>query len=443
MNPELRRNLWLEFSWHRVIAVPVVIALVIALIVAGGGDNTLDNIASAAAYGYAVIVLLWGAKRCGASVIDEARERTWDAQRMSSITPWRMTWGKLLGAPSFAWYGGIILLLIFVACGSQANLPVARYAALMVCGALLLHALALNASVLAAHKGAASRGSGILVILVLLLGLLSLRAFVPDNLEKPMTWWSISLSRIDFLLYSAVVFGAWAVFGAYRSLCDELEIRTTPWALPSFIFFAAAYITGFAVRGMAGDPGAFFAVMASSVVTAIVLAYGLLLAEKSGATAWQRLRARARARQWHRAMQELPLWLIALTVALIAALAASLTSAGSEAAATSSGFLHRAGLAPVALVLFAVRDAALFQFFALARQPRRIVAATLFYLLLLYGLLPGLLKAVGADAIAQLVLPPLTDRPGFTAAIMAVQALAAIALAYARWRKHHAPEAEK
>ena len=440
-NPELRRNLWLEFSWHRVIAAPAVITLVVLLIVASDGKNPFDSLAAVAAYGYAAIVLLWGTKLAGASVTEEARSRTWDAQRMSSITPWRMTWGKLLGAPSFAWYCGILLLAIFVVCGSQARIPVARYAALMACGALMLHAMALNFSVLAARNGAESRGSGILSILVLLFLLLVLRVFVPDNLEKPVTWWGVSLPHIDLMLYSAVAFGAWAVLGAYRSMCDELEIRTAPWALPSFILFTAAYCAGFAMSGKTNDPGAFFGVMASSLVIAIVLVYGLLLAEKSGAAAWQRLCARAQARQWHRVWQELPLWLVALAVGLVAALAASMASTSSGLVGTpSDGFLRKVGLAPIALILFAVRDAAIFQFFALARQPRRVIAATLFYLLLLYGLLPGLLNASGAETLAQFILPPLVDQPGLTTLIMAVQAAIAIALAYTRWRKIHAPD---
>ncbi len=439
LNPELRRNLWMEFSLHRVIAAPVVIALAVLLIVASDSKNPLDTIAIVAGYGYVVVVLLWGARLAGASVIEEARDRTWDAQRMSSITPWRMTWGKLLGAPSFAWYVGVILLLVYIVCSSQVDLPVARYAALMLCGALMLHAIALNASVLATRNGAPGRGSGILIILVILFALIFLRTFVPDNLAHPMTWWAITLPRLDFLLYSAAVFAAWAVLGAYRSMCDALEIRTTPWALPSFILFTAAYLAGFAASGKT-YPGAFFAVMACAVLTAMVLVYRLLLAEKGGAGALQRLRARARARQWRRAGQELPLWLVALGVGLFTALAATAAAVGSGTHGASSAFPQIIGMAPIALVLFAVRDAAIFQFFALARQPRRVVAATLFYRLLLYGLLPGLLKASGAGAVAQFVLPPLTDSPAFTTAVMAVQAAAAIALAYTRWRKIHAPD---
>jgi hypothetical protein len=440
VNPELRRNLWLEFSTHRVIAAPVVITLIGALIVAAGGRDVLDKMAMFAAFGYAAVTMLWGARLAGASVIDEARERTWDAQRMSSITPWAMTWGKLLGATAFTWYAGGILLLIFVITGSQVRLPVLRYAALMLCGAVMLHAMALNGSVLAARKGMARRGTGTVLVVFLAFMWLAPGLRVLDSMDKPVAWWGTAVTQLDFALGTAAAFGAWAVLGAYRSMCNELEIRTTPWALPAFILFTAAYGAGFPLRSIHSvfEGKAFFGVMATGVVVSMALVYALLLAEKSSATEWQRLCARVRASQWRRALQELPLWLVALTVGLIMALAASVSGG-----AGSGPFLHKVGTAPIALMLFAVRDAAIFQLFALARQPRRVEAATLFYLVLLYGLLPGLLKAFGADAVAQFILPPLTQNPLFTTAVMAVQAAIAIALAYARWRRIHAPDVAK
>jgi len=436
-NPELRRNLWLEFSTHRVIAAPVVIGLIALLFLASDGKEVLHNIAMAAAFGYVAVVLLWGTKLAGDSVIEEARDRTWDAQRMSSITPWRMTWGKLLGAPSFAWYTGGILLVIFVTAGSTMDMPVLRQALLMLCGAIMMHAMALNGSVLAARKGVSRRGAGTILIVILAFLWLGTGLRLLDDMEKTVAWWGLSISRLNFSLYSALAFGAWAVLGAYRSMCNELEIRTTPWALPAFMLFTAAYFAGFPLREIhgAGSVRAFFGVMAVGVIVAMVLSYSLLFAEKSGATEWQRLRARVVARQWRRALQEMPLWLVALTVGVCMAFAASVTGGSG-----SGRLLHQIGAAPVALMLFAIRDAAIFQFFALARQPRRVEAATLFYLILLYGLLPGLLKAFGADAVANFILPPLSGNLTFSAAVMAVQAALAMALAVTRWRRNHALE---
>ncbi|HTD91703.1 MAG TPA: hypothetical protein VK663_13635 [Burkholderiales bacterium] len=438
MNPELRRNLWLELSLHRLLAAPLVIALCALLIYAAGKQAALAVLAGTSAAGFVAMVLLWGTQLAGASVVEEARDRTWDAQRMSAIGPWTMTWGKLLGAPAFAWYGGLILLLIFLITGSSLALPVVRTAALMICSAILLHATALNASVLAARKGIAYRGTGAMIFLLLALVVISPGMAVLNNADKPVQWWGLTLQYIDLLLASVAAFGAWALLGAYRSMCNELEIRTTPWALPAFILFAATYSAGFAIRGEAGDPQGLFGIMVCGVVFAGTFSYLLLFAEKSGAMTWQCLRVRVQAGLWQRALQELPLWLVALATGLGFVCAATFLSAG-----TGKGtFLYAAGFAPVAMMLFAVRDAAIFQFFALARQPRRVEAAAVFYLVLLYGIVPGLLSAAGADALAQLVLPPLLKNTAGATIIMLVQAVMAIALAYWRWRKIHAPDSE-
>lgn len=435
-NPELRRNLWLALTTHRLLAAPLVIALCAALIMAASEKNALENLASAAATGFAAMVLLWGTQLAGASVMEEARDRTWDAQRMSAIGPWAMTWGKLLGAPAFAWYGGGILLVIYLAAGgATGKWPVLRTSALMVGGAILLHAIALNASVLAARKGVNYRSGGVLIFLVLLMVMVGPGTMVMNDIDKPVRWWGQSVTRLNFLLGTATAFAAWALLGAYRSMCNALEIRTTPWALPAFILFAAVYFAGFAMRSNNSDPRALFGIFACGVVIAGGFTYLLLLAEKSGATTWQRLRVRADAAQWRRALQELPLWLVALTSGFVFATGATLTSPGG-----GGTFLRDVGLAPIAVILFALRDAAIFQFFALARQPRRVEAATVFYLVLLYGILPGLLRAAGAELLADLVLPPLFTNPVLATGIMLVQAVAASALAYWRWHTTHAAD---
>ncbi len=73
--------------------------------------------------------------------------------------------------------------------------------------------------------------------------------------------------------------------------------------------------------------------------------------------------------------------------------------------------------------------------FAFARQPRRVVATTLLYLALLYGLLPWLLNAFGAPALAGLLLPFSTEYSGPNTAAAAAQAVVAVSIAAWRWRR--------
>ena len=42
--------------------------------------------------GYFLLCFVWGVRLASDSVANEVRDRTWDTQRMSAISPWSMTW---------------------------------------------------------------------------------------------------------------------------------------------------------------------------------------------------------------------------------------------------------------------------------------------------------------------------------------------------------------
>lgn len=435
MNPEFRRNLWLEFSLHRLIAAPVVITLVLALVAAASKKDWLENLSGVAAWGFGLAVLLWGTQLAAASVSAEARERTWDTQRMSAIGPWAMTWGKLLGAPAFAWYVGLILLPVFVVCGlAKPELSVFRLAIALVLAAVMLHSVALTGSIYAARKGIQRRGASVLIFIVLLFFVVMPGMRLMDNFEKGMVWWGLAFSTVNFALASTALFAAWAALGAYRSMCTALDIRTRPWALPAFTVFAALWVNGFFQVGKASEFSGVFGTLLCAVVVCSAFCYALLMAEPGGASVWQRLRVRLRARNTRRLLEEAPLWLVALITGLIMGLAAMLTPTGNSKASN---------LLPFAAILFVARDAAIFQFFALAREPRRAEAAALFYLVLLYGLLPGLLHALNAESLARLVLPMIHTDSAIGTIIMLVQASIAVAAAWWRWKTIHAPDTDR
>jgi len=111
MNPELRRNLWLELSTHRLVAMPAVLFLVFVLFASRNVGDWAEIVFTTAVGLFIVIVPLWGTYKAAESVTDEVRDRTWDWQRLSALDPWRMTWGKLAGATAFTWYGAAICMV--------------------------------------------------------------------------------------------------------------------------------------------------------------------------------------------------------------------------------------------------------------------------------------------------------------------------------------------
>jgi len=107
MNPELRRNLWLELTPHRLIAAPVVLLLVL-LLVSSRDERPWPAVYSTASVILVLLVHFWGTRKAAEGVTEEVRERTWDWQRLSSLGPWSMTWGKLAGTAAFPWYGALL-----------------------------------------------------------------------------------------------------------------------------------------------------------------------------------------------------------------------------------------------------------------------------------------------------------------------------------------------
>ena len=108
MNPELLRNLWLEASPFRLILIAGFLLLAFGASSVGlGGFASISSVALALYWFFAV---LWGTRSAALSVVGEIRERTWDSQKLSSIGPWDMVWGKLLGATCANWFGALLCL---------------------------------------------------------------------------------------------------------------------------------------------------------------------------------------------------------------------------------------------------------------------------------------------------------------------------------------------
>src|SRR5882757_10317865 len=64
---------------------------------------------------YWFFAVLWGTRSAALSVVAEIRERTWDGQKLSSIGPWEMVWGKLFGATAANWFGALLCLPVILA----------------------------------------------------------------------------------------------------------------------------------------------------------------------------------------------------------------------------------------------------------------------------------------------------------------------------------------
>ncbi len=120
LTPEFHRNLWLRVSPFRLAAVPVVIALMVWIAFNLSTSGSLaESLMNASLTGYFFVTLVWGTYEAAAALPNEVKDKTWDFQRMSPLSPGQLAFGKLFGSTSFVWYIGAILLAIFVCSYSQ------------------------------------------------------------------------------------------------------------------------------------------------------------------------------------------------------------------------------------------------------------------------------------------------------------------------------------
>lgn len=437
LNPEFRRNLALELTRHRLLAMPGVLLLAFLLAYALAGERAGMLAAGWTALGlFGAITVLWGTLLAAASVLDEFREKTWDTQRLSALDPWTLAWGKLFGGTVFAWYGGAICLPVFLI-GTLGGLspiasvgpPPLAICAMALGAAVLMHALGLLSGLLAPRSG--QRRSSVALVL-LLIALISGLPLLSDMLTRePVRWWGGRWDAIWFSVIGCWLFAGWAVIGVYRTFCAELQVRTMPGAWIGFAAFLSVYLCGFIV-GRADDVPATSLFAAVAFVVTLAMTYASVWVEKRDVISVRRLLLRYRMGDRRRTLEEMPCWLATAPLALLFALYLLIHGA----AIPVPGIADRAASAiALAATLLAMRDIALLYFFSFAQNGRSAEMTTLIYLFLLYWLVPGLLSAVGLAPLAHLVLPSFTGDMGFAVAVCAAQAALAGGLALRRWRQ--------
>ena len=254
MNPEFRRNLWLEMTPRRMMMMVVVLALIFfAVAISGGKDYRPAAVAETLYY---LIVVLWGARNAALSVVGEIRDRTWDLQRLSSIGPEAMTWGKLFGSTIYNWFGGAICLAIMLAYRFTHDGPFAALLGLVyfIEIGVIAQAGALLASLIAVNRR--QRHSRFEIFVYQLAGVVAaLAAFWvwqaadPESAllfgKKPtetILWWGQTFGSQGFLLVSLALFTGWILIGCYREMRLELRMSNGPLVWLGFLLFIVTFV---------------------------------------------------------------------------------------------------------------------------------------------------------------------------------------------------------
>ena len=417
LNPEFRRQLWLQISATRLILAPVVIAIVVALL--ASTEPTTSAIHGTAWIALSLAVLFWGTSVVGTSIRDEITGRTWNQQRMSRLTPWQLTSGKLFGATSYVWYVALLCALVALfsggapTSGSDSHHRFTEYVFLLALG-LFAHSAALMAP-LAFQSGSGEPRVSVPSIAVFALVFVAFQAAPLGVLRSGGSvnseWFGVSFTPQRLAMWTALCLAAWGILGAWRALRQALQVRQRPWALPTFVAFVGVWVAG---NVGASDASIVIQVLIGATFALAAAAWALMLWEPQSLFAWRRIHTHWESGERSRAIAGTSAATGVVLCAVIGALSVALINAISSGAAIAdvrpAGFfmktemqskLHFASHAGlfIWLALVLLRDFA-FTLVAdtFAASPRRRSAVILLYLLFMYVAVPSALQSASSTA---------------------------------------------
>jgi hypothetical protein len=452
MNPEFRRNLWLEMTPRRVVFMAVVLALIFfAAALSSGNDYRPAWVAELLYY---FIVVFWGSRNAALSVVGEIRDRTWDSQRLSSLGASTMTWGKLFGSTIYNWFGGAICLTVllvseFVHQGAATALIDLVY---FVGIGVISQAAALLASLIFARRRQAHSRLGAFVYQIA--GIVAaVCVYAVWNAADPgrsfgagkksaefVVWWGHAFDGRVFLLVSLAVFAAWTLVGCYRQMRLELKMRNGPFVWLGFLLFMGLYAAGFDAWLFKGPEVADWhgdsLRIALAMSTFGILAYVMVLLEPKEPVLYRWMGGQIAAGHPERAFFSLQAWQMSYfaAIATAAALFARLAQIEGHWGPAPAVILTAAG--------FLTRDVSLFVLFQSLPGRRRGDFAAVVALVALYALIPAIMSGLGLGNALPFFYPKESDQPWLAAAVVWGEAIIVAALTFGRLASAERPTGE-
>jgi hypothetical protein len=443
MNPEFQRNVWLELTPRRLGLMVVVLGLAFfAAAVTTGNDPQLGTVPETARWLYYAIVVVWGTRNAALAMVGEIRDRTWDMQRLSSIEPGAMTWGKLFGSTIYNWFGGAICLAVLL--GETAihqGVPAAIIDLVYyIAVGAIAQAAAFLASLIAVRRRPSHSRFDVFVYQVvgLAAGVIVYSVWSAADpaglLHKMATdfvvWWGRTYDTRLFLLVSLAVFTVWTLVGCYREMRLELKMQNGTLVWLGFLVFVGVYVAGFDAwlasdKSVAGWDAA--SLRLGLVVTAFaVLTYVMVVLEPKDRVHYRWLGSQLAAGRVGAAWNGLQAWMMAYAAALLcgAVLLALLHQHQPEDA--SAPALIAAGLG------FLTRDVWIFVLMRALPGRRRSDLAALAVLLALYVFAPAILNGLGLKSLLMAFYPQPTEPPLIGPAVAWAEGLTTAVLAIGR-----------
>jgi hypothetical protein len=406
MNPELQRNLWLEASPSRLLLIAGLLILVFAA--ASVAPTGLASPSGAALGLYWFFAVLWGTRSAAQSVVVEIRERTWDSQKLSSITPWEMVWGKLFGATAANWFGALLCLPIILAHAARDAGPASAlvYGLILLSLGIFAQSVALLSSLVLIRRNTGNWRLDIFLCQVAGIGATftyyslwsSVSAFERSGTSS-IDWWGHAFNLSGFHLLSLLAFLAWALIGCWRAMRAELRFANGPYVWLAYLLYGAVYCAGFEswighrvpIPASASTAGAKLALAGLSLLAAT---YSMAFLEPKDPVRYRWLGEQIRMGRIYDAFLALDCWMLSYAATLMVGLVLMAIWATNGPSA----------LIVLAVLGFLTRDVAIFVLMQ-GRAGGKGDFAALGILGALYLLVPTLLAGLHLQALNFLVVP--------------------------------------
>ena len=447
-NPEFRKNIQLDFNAVKLVLVPLVLGMIFAISYLSVEKNepAAPQLQLTALILFTVLVFVWGTKMVVESLISEFNDRTWDSQRMTAISPWSLAGGKLIGSSLVAWYGGLFCLLVFAAASAavpahEAQLMRKSLLTLLFAGgciqtALFAFILTEFAKKREADKIALSSYSVFGVLLLAQVASFVAGAYHTDTL---MHWHGIALYPLDMMLYSSVFFCLWGIIGMHRAMRKELQFENRPTAWVLFLLSLMIYCTGFIPPDFDIHAAALLFICCwMSFMIAISSFYVMLLAEPKHLVDFRLLITRIQQGAWSALTVKIPAWFISLLFTTALCCLILLLQSTADLSSLHKDYTFLLKLLPLTLLAFCLRDLGLVLYVNFSSTKKNRDLTALFYLAILYLLVPLLLKIAGAEFFLPWFVP--SYEASLLNAVLPIMAQAGFALYFAgkKLRQHSA-----
>lgn len=458
INPEFAKNIWLEFSWQRLLVMPFAIAMICVLIFVSESDNedymqeVMEAIHTFSLVGFVGVCALWGMKNAGDSITDEYNEKTWDWQKMSITGPWKLTWGKLLGSTVYNWYGGLLCMGLFFATVSYTNYPqrelimgfVYIVAALLAQGLIILFAL----QVIRKADGRAKVKSATMFVAIgfIFFGGAGFIASLAEALhyrqtQEYVTWFGLIFTSTAFYLFTGITYLVWVIAGIYRAMRAELQFADKPVWWLAFLVFNLVFAFGVLVSMPdLNNVTAICICLGVGFVYYLGLSYLLALSEPKDIVNFRLLVSCFKAGNYKKLSENLPLWMVTLPITFLVGIAAVIVTivAGADLNSLYRDFEIREGGSTTLLFIliavfgFVVRDIGVMLLLNLSAKPKRADGAWVLYLALVYMVF----SFVGYESsLGFLFYPDVTSNKFIMIAPPIIEGTIVAMLVVNRWKK--------